>query len=206
MPLNTNGRNAMLTGGLGNAVTHVSAHTAVPNTSGSNEATGGSYARQPVTWNTVASGQRTNNGAISIPVPAGTYGYVGLWNALTVGTFYGWLPFNSSTMYGFGTVDSAGVTGNLIQSAAHGLVNNDRVLLFNVFAESLPTGVSEDTEYFVVGSTTNTFQVSATSGGAAIDITAQGELFFMKVVPEVFASAGSISIADTALVLDANAI
>jgi hypothetical protein len=79
-------------------------------------------------------------------------------------------------------------------------------MLFNVFAESLPTGLTEGTVYFVVGATTDTFQVSATSGGSAVNITAIGDLFHQKVVPEVFGGQGQITVAIGALVLDLTAM
>ena len=70
----------------------------------------------------------------------------------------------------------------------------------------MPAGLTEGTVYFVVGAATDTFQLALTSGGAAIDITGIGELFFQKVIPEVFASQGQITVAAAALVLDATTI
>jgi len=204
MGLNTNGRNAMLTGGLGNAVTHVSVHSAIPDSTGSNELSGGSYARQAVTWSAVANGVRSNSGELSHVIPAGqTAAFYGLWSALTAGTYYGSVPRvgEGEAASGFGTVDSAGVTANAIQSAAHGLSNDARLVLTAVLAESLPTGLGSTTIYYVVGAATNTFQLSLTSGGAAVDITGQGELFWQRVVPEVFASEGDLVAAAASLVL-----
>jgi hypothetical protein len=78
-----------------------------------------------------------------------------------------------------------------------------RVVLTAVLSESLPAGLAATTIYYVVGSTTNTFQVSLTSGGAAVDITGQGELFWQRVVPQAFASAGNHITATGALDLSA---
>jgi hypothetical protein len=74
-----------------------------------------------------------------------------------------------------------------------------------VFAVTLPTGLSEGTIYYVVSSATNTFKVSATLGGSAVDITALGggEGYWQRVVPEVFASQGQVTVATGALALDA---
>lgn len=206
MPLNANGRNACLAGGLTDAVDYISVHNAIPNSSGSNEVTGGTYARVAITWNTPASGQATNNGALSHNMPAASSAVaLGLWSAVTSGTFYGWLPVGSSS-FGFGTVDSAGVTSDAIQSAGHGLSNGARVLLFNTFAGQLPAGLAEDTLYFVVQAATDTFEVSATDGGSSVNVTGQGELFWMVSVPESFGSAGVLTTADDALVVDANGV
>ncbi len=213
MPFNDASKNLALdaldetaTGTVG--ITHIGIHTLVtapptdttPGTStnaAATEASGGSpaYARLAVTWGAAASGQKSNTGALTFDVPANTYGFFGMW---------GYIPFGgASAIKGFGTVNAAGVTGDLITSGAHGLVNTDRVLFFNVFAESLPGGITEGAAYFVVGGTTDTFQIALTSGGAAVDLTSVGELYFQKVVPEVFAAQGQITVAAGALVLDA---
>jgi hypothetical protein len=215
MPFNDSAKNAALDAldESASQITHVGIHTLVDPGTGTNaaagEATGGSpaYARQAVTWDPAASATKANNGTLTFDVPAGTYGFFTFYNHLTAntGNYKGYAPFGGSPK-GFGTVDAAGVTGNLIQSAAHGLSDTDRLMVFNVFAESLPTGLTEGTIYYVVGSTTNTFQVSTSSGGAAVDITAQGELFFQKVVPETFGAQGQITVASGAIVLDATAM
>jgi hypothetical protein len=207
--LNTNGRNACLSGGLGNVITFISIHDDIPDSTGSNELSGGSYARQSVSWAAVAGGERSNSGALTHPIPAGdTAAYYGYWSAVSAGTFYGSAPRVGigEALSGFGTVDSAGVTGNLIQSAANGLANDMRVALTAVLAESLPTGLNATTIYYIVGVTTNTFQVSLTSGGAAVDITAQGELFWQRVTPELFSAAGNLVTSIGALILSANVI
>lgn len=216
MPLNITSQNNALTGGVGNAITHIGVHTLVDPgttaTANAGEATGGSpaYARQAVAWSAVASGQRSNSGALTFDVPAGTYGFLTYWNASTgnSGTQYlGYGPFASTAVYGFASTDPT-LTNDQFFSVAHGLANGDQVQLFNVFAETIPTGITEGTVYFVVNTATNTFKVSTTSGGAAVDITALagGEVFYQKVVPEVFGGQGQITVAIGAIVLDARGI
>lgn len=61
---------------------------------------------------------------------------------------------------------------NLITSAAHGLLNDDLVHVSST--GTLPAGLSASTDYYVIDATTNTFQLSATMGGAAVDITDTG--------------------------------
>jgi hypothetical protein len=53
---------------------------------------------------------------------------------------------------------------------------------------------------------TNDFIELANNGGAAVDLTGQGEVYWEKVVPEVFASQGQITVAIGALTLDATVI
>lgn len=220
MPFNDLAKNAALDGldeGIGAGILYIGVNTltTAPPTDGTpgttataaaTEATGGSpaYARQAVTWGAASSGQKTNSGALTFDVPAGTYGFLTFWNTATLnsGTQYrGYAPINGS-IKGFGEVDATDVTNNTITSSAHGLANADRVVLFNVFAESIPTGITEGGVYFVVGAATDTFQIALTSGGAAVDLTGQGELYFQKVIPEVFASQGQITVAISALTLD----
>lgn len=52
---------------------------------------------------------------------------------------------------------------------AHGLENGEAVYLTTTGA--LPTGLAQNTLYYVVNKATNTFQLSATRGGAAINTT-----------------------------------
>lgn len=176
------------------------------------EATGGSpaYARVAVAWGAAASGQKSNTGALTIDVPAGTYSHFLLMNAATGNTnnYLGYIPFGgASALKGFFSVDTT-LTNDQLLSVAHGMSDGDRVMLFNVFAETLPTGLTEGTVYHVVSSAANTFKVSLTAGGAAVDITAVGggEGYFQRVVPEVFAAQGQITVAVGALVLDATAM
>lgn len=73
------------------------------------------------------------------------------------------MPTNSSAV-GSATIANA---GDLFTLAAHGLVNNKRVRLTDIVTS---TGISVDTDYYIKGATTNTFQVSLTPGGAAVVI------------------------------------
>ena len=61
---------------------------------------------------------------------------------------------------------------NIITSACHGLIANDRVA-FSVIDGELPCGIIATESYFVLaaGLTEYSFQISTTSGGSAIDFT-----------------------------------
>lgn len=209
MPFNDPAKNVMLDAldEAATQITHIGAHTLTDPGTGTNansgEAAGGSYARVAVTWAAAASAAKANSGALLIDVPVGTYGFLTFWNASTGNTnnYRGYAPING-TVRGFGTVDSAGATADAIQSAGHGLSDTDRVMVMNVLGESLPTGLTEGVIYFVVTSATNTFELSLTSGGASVDITGQGELYWQKIIPETYASPGQISVAISALILD----
>lgn len=75
-------------------------------------------------------------------------------------------------------------TDDDITSPAHGLSDNDRVVLWSVpDGITFPTGPTEGTVYHVISSATDTFQVSTTQGGGAVDITAAGGGKWQQVKP-----------------------
>lgn len=219
MPFNDPAKNVMLDA-LDEGVpqiTHIGIHTLTDPGTGTNanagEATGGSpaYARQAVTWGAAASGQKTNTSSLTFDVPAGTYGFFTLWSAASgnVGTYRGHIPFGgANAIRGFFSTDPA-LANDALLSVAHGMSDGDRVQLFNVFSEALPTGtgLTEGAILYVVSSTANSFKVSTTQAGAAIDITALGggEGYFQRVIPETFGAQGQIAVAASALVLDLTA-
>ena len=59
-----------------------------------------------------------------------------------------------------------------ITEPAHGLANG--TVLYFTTTTTLPAPLTANTKYFVVGTATNDFQVSLTSGGAAENLTSQG--------------------------------
>jgi hypothetical protein len=59
----------------------------------------------------------------------------------------------------------------MFTATAHGFLNGDFLYIRGV---SLPGGIVANQKYFVVGATTNTFQVSLIEDDAAIDITSTG--------------------------------
>lgn len=173
------------------------------------ELTGGSpaYARDAATWDAAASGQKDNGAQLDWDVPAGaTIAAYGLASSLATGNGrdLGWLP--NGGVAAFAAIVKTSATTDLIESDAHGLVNNDRVFLYDVLGAGLPTGLSELTLYHVINANTDDFQVSATQGGAAVAITGDGELMVQKVTVETFGAQGTHSVAAGSLVLDARVV
>lgn len=66
---------------------------------------------------------------------------------------------------------SADASLDVLISASHEFANGDRVRLVG---EQFPGGTNGTTFYYVVNATTNTFQISLTQSGPAIDITSPG--------------------------------
>lgn len=221
MPFNVTAKNQILdaldetpaapSSGIGFVGIHTVTDPGTATNANSGEATGGSpaYARKAVVWGGAAASQKSNSGALTFDVPAGTYGFFTLWNASTGNTnnYLGHIPFGGSlAIKGYASTDT-NLANDQFFSVAHGLSDGDRLQVFPVFAESLPTGtgISAGAILFVVSSATNTFKLALTSGGSAIDVTALGggEFYWQRVVPEIFASQGQITVAISALVLDA---
>ncbi len=91
MPFNNTAKNLMLDA-LTAVVDFLSLHSGDPGAGGSNELAGGSpaYARKAVTWNAASSGSATGNSLPTFDVEGGdTVSYVGLFDAVTSGNFYG---------------------------------------------------------------------------------------------------------------------
>jgi hypothetical protein len=179
--------------------THVSLHDGYPGTTGLNELTGGSpaYARVAITMAAAALGAKAASSAPTLNVPAGkTVRYVGFWDALTGGNFLGFVS-NGGSEKEF-TTDT--VNSKLL-SNAHGLANNDKVVLIGTTA---PTGAAIGTVYFVINSTTNDLQISATQGGSAIALTGSNsyDCTLSKVVEESFGAQGQHQVATASLNLN----
>jgi len=76
-------------------VYYLSLHTATPGTTGASEVTGGSYARQAITFIAASGGVKSSGGVDAVqsfsgmPVEAGGVPYFGVWTAATSGTYLG---------------------------------------------------------------------------------------------------------------------
>jgi microcystin-dependent protein len=79
------------------------------------------------------------------------------------------------SMYGLntGVAFTADNTTDTFTSASHGLANGS-ILEVRNSGGSLPVGLSVPTKYFVVGTTTDTFQLSTSLGGPAVNVTTDG--------------------------------
>lgn len=185
-------------------ITHASLHTAY-SASGANEVTGGSpaYARKAATFAAAAGGSRASSNAPVFDVPAATtVRFVGFWDALVAGNFKGMVANGAAAAGGIGEFEFwVDVTGDTVNHAAHGLVNGNNVVFYN---GTPPAPLVEGTVYFVVGAAADTFQVSATLGGAAINLTAQAadSCVAAKIIEETFGAQGTHTITSSSLGLN----
>lgn len=178
--LTTAGRDLLLTqftglyAGLATAITDWRAGTVT-------EAAYTSYARQAITFGAAANTtpavgrQRANSADVSFPTNTGTSEDQIAWtlhDAVTAGNLLGVFPLGAVTP----KLAVGDPTAEDIYSAAHGLTTDDRVFVMGLPGGPIPAGLTENTLYYVLtaGLTTDNLRLSATSGGAAINITARG--------------------------------
>lgn len=116
---------------------------------------------------------------------------------------------------GAGTLDFSGCLGASVQGPftaatndnitipGHTLIVDDRVAFFPAYGSTLPTGITEGTLYWVKTSATDVITISATQGGATLDITASGDGVAYKaatlavsngITPQIAAGAMSITL------------
>ncbi len=93
-----------------------SLHTASPSTTGANEVTGGSYARQAAAFGSASSGvEATTNAQNWTSMPAVTVAYFGFWTAATAGTWDGGGPLTSSLTVPAGATVAAAIGALTVQ-------------------------------------------------------------------------------------------
>lgn len=161
MSLTTTARNQALDGII---IDQISLHHAFPGATGANELVGGGYARLACTFSAASGGVRNLSAPAVFTVGTGhVVRWVGVWGG---GTFKAYSP-NAGSPREF-QVD---ITGNDVSVPGHGYANDDKIVFYG---GSIPTPLTEGTIYFVSGATTDTFTVSPTAGGTAIDLTGAG--------------------------------
>jgi hypothetical protein len=83
----------------GDAVSHISLHTADPGETGASEVAGGSYARQAITWTAPVAGESENDADLewaNFPdITPDQVTHVGLWDDVAAGNFRGGGAFTS---------------------------------------------------------------------------------------------------------------
>lgn len=147
--------------------------------------------------------QRANSAVVTFPQNTGSnqdvIGY-GIYTASTAGTLRA-IGFLDADPPIFGVNDDT--TTEDIVAPAHGLSTDQRVYVLAAPGAPIPTGLSENTAYFVLaaGLTTDHFRLSTTSGGAAVNITAKGAALFMPYTAVTVAASATPEFAVGALVI-----
>lgn len=154
------------------------------------EATFTNYARQAVTFGapSAVNGARriANTGAITFPAKgdAGTATIIacGVHDAVSAGNLGQIILLHGDDPLDFVSDVPASDT---LMYPAHGLASNQRVRLETTpGAPTLPAPLAENTDYYVITDTADTFKLSASAGpGGAVDITAEGAGILTKLTP-----------------------
>lgn len=170
---------------------YVSLHTTWPGESGNQtagEVAYTNYARVAKTrdsggW-TVSGNSVTPASQIAFPVcgaSGATANFVGIGRSASgSGTLDYCFPIGAApTVF-------VGLASDTITSIAHGLAVDDPVVFLPAFGNALPTGITEGTIYYVkTAPDADTFTVSATVGGATLNITAAGAGIVQLITPYV---------------------
>ncbi len=85
--------------------------------------------------------------------------------------------------YNHKRVFTAANATDVFTSIGHGIANDTPIYVSSTL--TLPTGLSTATTYYIINTATDTFKLSATVGGSAIDITTDGTgtLYVWRVTP-----------------------
>jgi len=170
---------------------YLSLHTADPGAGGNqttSEAAYTNYARQGVARNsggfTVSGSAVTLTAAVSFPAGATSdTDVISFWGVGTASSSTGKLLYSGpiGTYQGMGTALAA--TEYLTVPGLTGVSNTDRIAVFAPPGGSLPTGLTSGTLYYAISVSGNQLQLSTSSGGSAVNVTADGQFICYKVTP-----------------------
>jgi len=182
---NTDFANIGDAGGLQNSAAagsfYISLHTSDPGEAGSqttNETAYTNYVRVAVArsgagW-TVATNSVTNAASIPFAQCGITGATITHWGLGTDSAGAGTLLY-SNTLGASNQGPFTAKVDDTITIPGHTLVVNDRVAFYAAFGSSLPTGITEGTQYFVITVSGDDITISTTQGGGALNITAVGD-------------------------------
>lgn len=183
---------------------YLSLHSAY-SSSGANELTGGSpaYARVAVSaWGSASAGSiATATIASAFNVPAGsTIWGVGVWDASTSGNFAGMGPNGGAAQYPF-TCPAA--SPGVFTAVGSSYTNGTAVVIFPSLpsGSSVPTGFTAGTIYYVVSASGATFELSATSGGSAINASGAGSGLVQAITTESYGAQGTFTVSAETLTI-----
>lgn len=160
---------------------YVALSTADPkdDNSGLAEPAGNGYARVAFNTWTISANTASNNGAVTFPQATGSWGtiaFTAVFDALTLGNLL-WRAPLCAAVYPF--VARANTSTFYTEGAGTTFTNGTIVRMYGVTA-SIPGGFLPNTLYYVINSAVGddeSFQLSLTSGGAAVTVSADGKGF-----------------------------
>lgn len=165
--------------------TTTSLHNAYPGSTGTNELSGGGYARQTPSFGSESGGVRTATSNTWSVGASSNVAWQGWWNGAD---FLCCAP-NGGAPKEFVAVPSS----DTIYCPSHGWSDTQTIVFWK---GTVPGGLTEGTVYYVRDATSDTFKVAATAGGTAIDITSAGtsNCLVSNITVQNYASASSHTI------------
>lgn len=171
------------------ATVYLALFTAAPTDSGGGtEVAAGDYARKAITnnntnWPAASSGSKSLGVLQEFAAAEADWGTIvafGIFDASTSGNllYWGWLGNDAGHVF-------TATVADVLTSPSHGFSNDDQVRVMAVPGATLPTGLSAGTTYFVISVSGDTFSLSATQGGSAVNITASGAGLVAKIAAKI---------------------
>lgn len=160
---------------------YISLHTADPGEAGNQSTSEAAYtnyvriavARSGAGW-TISTNSASNAAAIAFAQCGATGATITHFGLGTDPSGAGTLLY-SNTLGASNQGPFTATVADVITIPGHTLAVNDLVAFFAAFGSSLPTGITEGTQYFVKTVSGQDITISTTQGGATLDITAVGD-------------------------------
>ena len=166
------------------------------------EVSAGGYSRVDVSGSfaSASSESAASNADISFGPSSASWGTVGGWAMLDASSggnilYYGYLTAALKLFTALASDDT-------LYAPAHGLSDDDTVVVQDASDYALPTGLTQGTIYYVINGTTDTLQLSTSQGGSAINLTASGVGYIGEIATQsVTASNITLTISSGSLTL-----
>lgn len=164
--------------------------------SAGDELSGNGYARKQIACNdtnfpTESNRQISNGVAIAFDAATGAWSdiYRGkLMDAASSGNVIYQFFLGSD----FGKFFTAIDAGDVVTVPGHSLVEDDRVVVLASDGATLPTGLTDETLYYVISVDGDDITLSLTEGGSAVNISAAGAGIIKKLTPKTGITSGDV--------------
>lgn len=159
------------------------------------EPSGNNYSRVQLTTSNfgsvAASNSISNTAVINFPQASGAWGELigfAIYDASTAGNLYDKYYLTSGSYFTFSGLASS----DIFTAPGHDFVADDIVVVLDLSGSALPTGVTQGTKYYIINVSGDTFQLSTSQGGSAVNITTNGAGRIVQIVPQTI-GAGAVA-------------
>lgn len=169
---------------------YLSLHTSAPGVAGNqstNETAYSGYARVAVNRNsggfTVTGTAVTLAATVSFAAVSSSTDLLQFWALGTASSGTGKILYTGPIGTNLGVGTAVAGTDTITIPGLTGVSVGNRIAFRAPLGGTIPTGITADTVYFVKTVSSNDITISATSGGATLDITSAGQVLAYKVTP-----------------------